>query len=79
MKKERDPPNGRRFYQIQQEEDGTCTVYLMPDVTAYECGGFKEFDVSVRVVRGVEPYEGMEEDIRKRYSAWCELGEEVNL
>ena len=31
------------------------------------------------VVRGVTPFEGLEEDIRARYDAWCESAEEVWL
>lgn len=73
------PPKKRQFYLIQYEDDGTCTVFLQPDVTTYDAEGVKEYDVKVRIVRGVIPYDGLEEDIRARFSAWCELGEEVNL
>lgn len=35
-------------------------------------------DVSARVVRGVVPWNGIEE-IRARYDAWCESGEVIDL
>lgn len=75
----RDHP-GKRFYAIDPQEDGTVDVYLAPEVFTYETGiGVKEYDVKVRVVRGVEPWPEIEDDIRARYCAWCESGEEVYL
>lgn len=77
----REPPGkGRRFYTIQDNEDGTVDVYLMPEVSVYPIpDGFKEYDVRVRVVRGVVPTEDLESDIRARFAAWCESGEVINL
>ena len=57
------PGKGRIFYVIQQREDGAADVYLMP------------FPGVTLVVRGVDPWDGMEEDIRARYYAWCESAE----
>ena len=55
-------------------------VYLSPDVRAYDTDlGIKEYDVSVRLVRGIVPWDGLEEDIRARYEAWCESGEVIDL
>lgn len=51
---------GRRFYDILPREDGAADVHLMPFA-----------DVSL-VVPGVMPWDGMEDDIRARYYAWCE-------
>ena len=48
---------------------------------ALGAGGFTLVspDVKVRVVRGVVPWPGIEDDIRARYEAWCESGEEIFL
>ena len=63
------PGSGRRFYAIDQRKDGTADVYLIPYV--------REYETEVRVVRGVVPWDGMEEDIRERFYAWCESGEMI--
>ena len=73
---------GRRFYAIDEKDDGTVDVYLMPDVTVtiYPTeDGFREYDISVRIVRGVVPWDGLEEDIRARFMAWCDSGEVIDL
>lgn len=41
--------------------------------------GVREYDISVRTVRGVEPWPELEDDIRARYEAWCECGEVIDL
>lgn len=41
--------------------------------------GMTDFDISVLVVRGVEYTDNLEEDIRRRFDDWCELGEEISL
>lgn len=74
------PTKGKRFYSIDVREDGLVDVYLAPVVITYDTDiGIREFDISVRVVRGVEPWPELEEDVRRRYDAWCESGEEINL
>lgn len=74
----RDQPSPKRFYAIEQNEDGTVDVYLIPSGTVYDTDmGIKEYDVDVRVVRGVVPWEGIECDIRTRFEAWCESGEAI--
>ena len=62
------PGGGRRFYSIQPNEDGNVDVYLRPDDTG-----------QIRVVRGVTPYDGLDDDIRARYDAWCESAETIFL
>lgn len=75
----RDRPK-KKHYTIVPNDDGLVDVYLCPDVRVYETDiGINEFDVSVRVVRGVVPWIGIEEDIRARFAAWCESGEVINL
>lgn len=69
----------RNFYRLSENEDGTVDVYLAPQVEAYRTdeGGI-EHDIDLRVVRGVEPFDGLEEDIRARYDAWCESAEIIS-
>ena len=62
------PREGRHFYSIQLREGGRgADVYLMPDrgVTL--------------IVRGVTPWDGLEDDIRARYYDWCAVGEILTL
>ena len=76
------PPGsgGRRFYHITENDDGTVDVFLNPNVqTIVTVDGIRDFDIQVRVVRGVVPWPGIEDDIRARYDAWCESGEEIYL
>lgn len=76
--KARDRPSPKRFYAIEWNEDDTVDVYLIPSSTIYETDlGIKECDVDVRVVRGVVPFAGIEDDIRARFDAWCESGEVI--
>lgn len=75
----RDEPHGRTFYEIVPNDDGTVDVFLSPDVTVYDADGIKEYDIQMRIVRGIVPYEHIEEDIRARYRAWCESAEVINL
>lgn len=69
----------RRFYSIEENSDGTVDVYLIPSFAIYRTpDGFAEYDIDIRVVRGITPWDGLEEDIRRRYEAWCESGEAIN-
>lgn len=67
--RERLPENGRHFYSIIDNGDGTADVYLRPDG---ETG-------CILVVQGVEQTEGLESDIRERFYGWCASGEPVPL
>ena len=74
------PPNGRHFYSIHKNEDGSVDVYLRPDVLPKKTDeGFTDYDVAVLVVKNVTPFEGMEDDIRARYDDWCGSAEVVYL
>lgn len=74
----RDRPGPKRFYAIELNEDDTVDVYLIPSGTVYETDiGIKEYDVDVRVVRGIVPWKGIEDDIRAHFEAWCESGEAI--
>ena len=59
MNRPRDAP--REFYHISDNGDGTADVYLYPDEAQ-----------TASVVRGVEIWDGIEDDVRARYRAWCE-------
>lgn len=64
------PGKGRRFYSVQLNEDGSADVYLRPGTA----------DGSVLLlVRGVTPYDGLDDDIRARFDAWCESAETILL
>lgn len=74
------PKYGRRFYHIQDNADGTVDIFLNPrpmPMTTPE--GVADYDISICVVRGVVPFDGLEEDIRRRFCAWCEIGKEIKL
>jgi len=74
------PGRGHRFYWIEDNGDGTVDVFLSPVVCKYSTDlGVSEYDISVRVVRGVDPWPELEDDIRARYNSWCESGEVINL
>ena len=76
----RDHPRGKRFYEIVPGDGGTVDVYLRPEVTTYDTDlGVREYDMRVRVVRGVVPWDGLEDDIRARYEAWCAEAEVIDL
>lgn len=78
MAQARDRP--KKFYHIADNADGTVDVFLQPVVTVYHTdAGIDEYDVRVRVVRGIVPWEGMEDDIRTRFDAWCEEAEVIDL
>lgn len=74
----RDHP--KKFYEIVHGSNGTVDVFLRPEVTVYDTDmGVKEYDVRVRVVRGVMPWDGLEDDIRARFDSWCESAEVIDL
>ena len=67
-----------KFYEIVLCEDGTADVYLIPNGTVYVTeDGFREYDADVLLVRGLVPWNGMEEDIRRRYDCWCASAEDI--
>lgn len=72
------PPDGRRFYCIQDNEDGSVDVYLNPKLYPLSTpDGAIDYDISVIVVSGVIPWAGMEDDIRARYDSWIQSGEKI--
>ena len=70
----------KRFYAIHENEDGTVDVYLHPDIIPKTTeDGLTDYDIAAAVVRGVQPFDGLEDDIRARYSSWCESAEYIYL
>ena len=68
------------FYQICDNDDGTVDVYLALSNKNYKTeDGFTEHDATFSVVRGVVQWEGLEDEIRRRFYDWCEAGEKVTL
>ena len=67
------PVPEQRFYLIHDNKDGTADVYLRPDTTDRTATGL----VSLFVVKNVPMQEGLEEDIRARYDAWCDSGDNI--
>ena len=73
-------PDGRRFYDIIDNGDGTADVYLRPEAFPKTTpDGITDYDIAVLAVKGVEMHEGLEEDIRTRYEAWCASAEKIFL
>lgn len=79
--KPRDRPIiSRKPYSIVPQVDGTVDVYLRPEVRVYHTDlGIREFDITVRLIRGIIPWDGLEDDIRARYQAWCDSAEVIDL
>ena len=66
------------YYSICYPGDGTADVYLFPEGRIYDIGdGRREYDETAIVVHVDDPWPDMEEDIRARYRAWCEIGEVI--
>lgn len=76
----RAPNRPRKFYSIEEQDDGTVDVYLCPDLVVYDTDlGIKEYDIDLRVIHGIVPWDGLEEDIRERFRAWCESAARINI
>ena len=72
----------RSFYDIHDNGDGTADIYLdkgpvfpMTD----DLTGETDVDILCRVVKGVELYDGIEEDIRRNYEKWYQSAEIIWL
>lgn len=71
------PGKGRRFYYVLDNEDGTADVILFPRAEpATTPEGATDYDITGSlIVRGVEYAPDLEDDIRARFYAWCEIAE----
>lgn len=74
------PGGGRQFYSILSRADGLVDVFLDPHVYPMSTeDGATDYDLSFRVVRGVDPadYGDIEAHIRAHYEDWREIAEVV--
>ena len=74
--------SGRPFYRIVPNDDGTVDVWLSPGepIPMFDMlTGAVDYNIRLLAVRGVSKWDGMEEDIRRRYSAWCESAEIIEI
>lgn len=70
----------KKIYAILENEDGTVDVYLRPEIQVYRLPeGQKEYDGTVGVIRGIVPWNGMEEDIRRRFDDWCAEAARIDI
>ena len=83
MKKIRPLPRDHprcKFYEIIPGDGGTVDMYMRPEVTVYDTDtGTKEYDVQARVIRGIVPWDDLEDDIRARFDAGCKEAEVIDL
>lgn len=64
-----------KFYSIVPNDDGTVDVYIPVEWAKYETvDGIYDHDLTVSAVRGIVPWEGLEEDIRAHYDDWISSG-----
>ena len=69
-----------RFFFILDDADGTVDVYLIDEYDTYRDEIFtRKTGYELRAVKGVEPFEGIEEDIRRRFYSWLESGTRIPL
>lgn len=84
MEKKSNSINGKPFYRIVPNHDGTGTVdvWLTPGtaIPMYDnLTGRMDYNFQILAVRGVEPYDGLEEDIRRRYTDWVASAETIEI
>lgn len=84
--KAKEPSGGhgrlRSFFEIHDNGDGTADIYfdkgtvfpMTDDLT-----GGTDVDILCRVMKGVELFDGIEEDIRERYESWYQSAEVIWL
>lgn len=74
--------DGAPFYRIIHRGDGLADVWLTPGkaVPAYDnLTGRIDFGFRLLAVTGILPWDGMEEDIRRRYAAWIAGAEVIEV
>lgn len=72
----------RSFFEIHENGDGTADIYfdkgtvfpMTDDLT-----GETDADILCRVMKGVQLFDGIEEDIRERYESWYQSAEVIWL
>ena len=72
----------RSFYEIVDNGDGTADIYFDKG-TAFpltdELTGGTDVDALCRVMKGVQLFDGIEDDIRERYESWYQSAEVIWL
>ena len=74
--------DGRPFYRITRNGDGTCDVWLTPGIAIEEYDEAQHqihYRICVRGMTGIEWWPGIEEDIRRRYQSWLDSAEEITI
>lgn len=77
-----EPGRPRSFYDIHDNGDGTADIYLDIGIAfpmTDDLTGGTDFDILCRVMKGVELYDGIEEDIRRNYDKWYQSAEVIWL
>ena len=74
----------KTFYRIVPNLDGSGTVDVwlssgIPVPIKDTSSGLIDYNIKVLAVRGVVPWDGLEEDIRERYEAWCASAEVIEI
>ena len=72
----------RAFYHILHRADGLVDVWLTPGVAIPredDLTGRKDYGFRILAVCGVTPWDGLEEDIRRRYADWIASAEEIEI
>ena len=72
----------RSFFDIVDNGDGTADIYLDKGTVfpmTDDLTGETDVDILCRVVKGVELYDGIEEDIRRNYEKWYQSAEIIWL
>lgn len=72
----------RSFFEVVDNGDGTADIYFdkgtvfpMND----DINGGSDVDILCRVMKGVQLFHGIEDDIRERYESWYESAEVIWL
>lgn len=72
----------RTFFTFLNRPDGTVDIFLDPRVYPITVDGRTDYDVTFRVVRGVDPAEyggKLEDHVREHFRDWCDLAETIWL
>lgn len=65
----------RSFYEIIDNEDGTADIYLDTGTTFPDDEG----DCRFRILKGVEIWDGLEEDVRRRFDDYYQSAKVIML
>lgn len=72
----------RSFFEVVDNGDGTADIYFDKGTVFPETDditGKTDVDILCRVMKGVQLFPGIEDDIRERYESWYESAEVIWL